>query len=63
MTNASPVPRLCVSPQELAKMLGISKSKVYQALAAGDIPSLRIGRRYVIALTAVEKMLAGGDAR
>lgn len=63
MKNASPVPRLCVSPQELARMLGISKSRVYQALAAGELPSRRIGRRWVIPLPAVEAWLAGGESR
>lgn len=62
MKNTSLSPRLAYSPQELAKTLGVSKSLIYQALERGEIPSVKLGRRYIIPLAAIEKMLAGGGA-
>ena len=35
--------RLLLKPEEAAEALGISRSKLYQLLAAGVIPSLRLG--------------------
>jgi excisionase family DNA binding protein len=31
-------------PEETAEMLGISRSKTYSLLAAGELPSVRVGR-------------------
>lgn len=36
--------RLVLTPQETANLLGISRSKAYELLAAGELPSVRIGR-------------------
>lgn len=49
--------RRAVSVKEAAKMLGLSRNGAYAAVARGDIPSLRIGRRVVIPLAALEKLL------
>lgn len=49
--------RRAVSVKEAAKMLGLSRNGAYAAVARGDIPSLRIGRRVVIPIAALEKLL------
>ncbi len=36
--------RLLLRPVEVAETLGIARSKVYEMLASGEIPSLRIGK-------------------
>ena len=41
-------------PDDLARMLGISRNGVYTALRNGKIPHIRIGRRFVIPKAAVE---------
>lgn len=45
---------------EVAKMLRIGRKQAYQAVERGDIPSLKIGRRWVISRTAFQKWLEGG---
>jgi excisionase family DNA binding protein len=43
----STAPR-AVSIREAAALLGISRSFLYELLAAGELPSVRIGRRRLI---------------
>jgi excisionase family DNA binding protein len=42
---------------EAARHLGISRSKVYELLADGELPSVRIGRTRRIALAALEEFI------
>jgi len=43
--------------QEAAKILGIGKSMAYKAAKAGDIPTVRIGKRLLVSRPALEHML------
>lgn len=43
---------------DTARHLGISRSKVYELLADGELPSVRIGRTRRIALAALEEFIA-----
>jgi excisionase family DNA binding protein len=45
------------SVDELAKELGICRVIAYAALKRGDIPSIRIGKRYIIPRTAIAEWL------
>jgi excisionase family DNA binding protein len=54
-TDNSPV----LSPKEVARLLGLSKNTTYEALARGEIPSIRVDYRILIPKTAPERMLAG----
>lgn len=36
--------RLLLRPGEVAEMTGVGKSKCYELIATGEIPSVRIGR-------------------
>jgi excisionase family DNA binding protein len=38
----------CLSVSEAARTLGISKSHLYDLIAGGEIPAIRLGRRIVI---------------
>lgn len=49
--------RLAHSVDETARMLGISRNAAYEAVARGDIPSLRIGKRIVIPRAAIDDLL------
>lgn len=40
--------RIAYSPMDVARMLGVSRDKVYELIRSGDLPSKRIGRKYVI---------------
>jgi excisionase family DNA binding protein len=47
---------------EAGEMLGIGRAASYEAARRGDIPTLKIGRRIVVPLAALERLLTG-DAR
>ena len=51
--------RQYVSVREFIEALGgrLSKNSVYQAIAAGTIPSIRIGRRILVPSDALERAL------
>ena len=49
--------RLAYTVEEVAELLGIGRSSAYQAVHSGDIPSLRIGRRFLIPKQALDEML------
>ena len=47
-----------LAPREVAATLGVSKSFVYEEIAAGRLPHLRLGRRrIVIELSQLEEYL------
>ena len=52
--------RLCVTVPEAAKMLGISRNFAYQLVREGKLPSIRLGKRILIPIAALEKMLEKG---
>jgi excisionase family DNA binding protein len=39
---------LTYSVEDVAKLLGIARNNAYERVRAGDIPSIRMGRRYLI---------------
>ena len=52
------MPRRAISINEAAETLGIGISKAYQAAKSGDIPTIRLGKRILVPVAALEKMLA-----
>ena len=49
---------LVYTPRELQELLGLSRNSVYERIADGSLPSLRLGRRLVIPRAALEAWLA-----
>lgn len=49
--------KLTITVPEAARMLGISRGLAYEMAREGTIPALRFGRRMVIPLVAIERML------
>jgi excisionase family DNA binding protein len=58
----SQIGRLTLTVEEVAQMLGLSRSATYEAIARGEIPSLRFGRRIVVTRRALHRLLGHGDA-
>lgn len=54
--NAANV-RLTLSVTEAGRLLGIGRVAAYQAVAAGTIPALRLGRYWRVPRAALEKLL------
>ena len=54
--------RKTLTVDEAARALGISRNSAYVAVRAGEIPSIKLGRRLVIPRVAFERFLesAGG---
>jgi excisionase family DNA binding protein len=57
----SSVDRQVLSPEEVARMLGLHLNSVYSMLKAGSIPGVRAGRRWLISKRRFEAWLDGGE--
>ena len=44
--------------EEAAKILGIGRSAAYQAVGTGEIPAIRIGKRWLVPVQALEQLLS-----
>ena len=53
--------RLVLTVTEAAAALGISRAHAYELVARRELPSLRLGRRIVVARRELERLI-GGDA-
>ncbi len=54
--------RLTISVNEAAIRLGISRGSAYQAIHRGEIPHLKFGKRIVIPVFALTRLLQGQDS-
>ena len=50
-----------ISIVEAARRLGIGRNQGYEAARRGEIPTIRLGARYVVPLAAFERLLAMGS--
>lgn len=62
MRNDFPRP-LAVGPAEAARLLGIGRTRLYQALGSGTLRSFRVGTRRLIRLADLETWLEGHAVR
>ena len=53
---------LTISIEEASRRLGIGKNQAYEAAGRGEIPTIRIGRRLLVPVAALDQMLCV-DAR
>ena len=51
------VQRVTYTVEEVAELLGLSRGSAYLAVATGEIPSIRIGKRILIPQRALEQVL------
>ena len=49
---------ICVTPEEAARVLGIGRTFVYQLLATGKLESFKLGRRRLVPIDAIERLIA-----
>lgn len=54
--------RRTATVREAAQMLGVSPRHLYELIARGDFPVVRLGRRRVIPLRAIDEMLSPEQA-
>ena len=51
--------KLTLTVDETAKCLGIGRNSAYEAIARGEIPVVKVGKRLLVPKAALEKLLAG----
>jgi excisionase family DNA binding protein len=56
---SSETQRRTLSVKEAAKLLGVGRNKAYEAARRGEIPTIRIGKRILVPVAALERMLQG----
>ena len=49
--------KLTFTVEETAKILGIGRNSAYEAVARGEIPVIRVGKRLLVPKAALEKLL------
>lgn len=54
---------LAFDVESLTRVLPLGRTTLYQLIARGELPSFKVGRRRLIARSAVEQFLAGGGAK
>lgn len=57
------VPKLLLTVPEAGRALAISRSKMYDLLNWGDLPSVHIGRSRRVRVSDIEDFVNGGGAR
>ena len=48
----------CLTPEEATRVLGIGRTFVYQLLATGKLESFKLGRRRLVPIDAIERLIA-----
>jgi excisionase family DNA binding protein len=56
--GARPVPRL-LSIKQTTFELGISRTALYELIAGGRLKTIKIGRRHLVPLEAIDEFIAG----
>jgi excisionase family DNA binding protein len=54
--------RLVYTITEAARVLGLSRNGAYAAAKRGDIPTIRLGRRLLVPMGPLHKLVGAGDA-
>jgi len=55
--SGSAAPKLILTIDEAAAVLRISRQSAYEAARRGEIPTIRLGRRILVPLRALEKLI------
>lgn len=60
VNRSKPTQSLVVSPEEVARLLGMSRAYIWQMIKSGDIQSTSFGRMRRIPRTEIDRLLAEG---
>lgn len=59
--DIDPSQKVTFTVPEVAELLGVSRAAAYRAVKAGDLPALRLGRRWLIPRWKLIDMLQGSS--
>lgn len=62
-SNETATEKSTYSVVEAARLLGLSRNSVYQAIDRGQLPSLKIGKRILIPKILLKRLLEGTDGQ
>lgn len=51
--------RKTLTVEETARILGLSRGAAYKAVRRGEIPAIRLGKRWVVSMEALSELLRG----
>lgn len=54
---ATQVDRVTYTVEEAARLLGIGRNTAYEAVARGEVPVIRVGRRLLVPRAALERLM------
>lgn len=54
--------KLCFKPHEVGEALGVSRSKAYELIRSGEIPSLKVGGSIRVSVDALRDWVSAGAA-
>ncbi|MFV3305805.1 helix-turn-helix domain-containing protein [Pseudomonas sp. NY15181] len=57
MSQAAPIVPLAVGPEDAGRISGHTRSAIYEAIASGDLPSFKSGKRRLILIKQLEAWL------
>jgi excisionase family DNA binding protein len=57
--TTAPARRATCTVEEAAQRLGVSRNHAYAAVQRGEIPAVRVGRRWLVLNAPFERMLEG----
>jgi excisionase family DNA binding protein len=55
------IERQTLTIPEVAKLLGIGRNQAYEAVRRGEIPVIRLGKRLLVPMRALERKLEGSQ--
>ena len=53
--------RLAMPLMEAAEKLGLGRSAAYEAARKGDLPTIRIGKKFLVPIRALERLLDSAE--
>jgi excisionase family DNA binding protein len=54
--------RATMTIDEAAHVLGVGRASAYEAARRGDLPVLRVGRRWLVSRAGLERFVQGAEA-
>jgi excisionase family DNA binding protein len=63
VTAVGKAARLTISVRQAGELLGIGRNQAYAAAKTGQLPTIKIGKRVLVPVIALEQMLAKGQPK
>jgi excisionase family DNA binding protein len=57
VSQVEQIPRALISVNEAARVIGVSRSFAYELVASGHLTSVRLGRRVLVPVSAIDDLI------